>query len=53
VDWDGKMNAMKDGPDVVGSGLAGPALTAPRIAPALKMFANSRVGGLKTHRRRL
>jgi hypothetical protein len=30
--------------DAVGSGVAGPALTVPRIAPALKMFANSRAG---------
>jgi hypothetical protein len=41
---DGKMRAMKDGPDTVGSCLVGPTLTAPRIAPAFKMFADSRVG---------
>jgi hypothetical protein len=39
-----KMRAMKDGPDAVGSCLSRLVLTMPRIAPALKMFANSRVG---------
>jgi hypothetical protein len=43
--WGGKMRARKDGPDVVGSCLVGPALTVPRIAPALKIFANSRIRG--------
>jgi hypothetical protein len=39
------MSTRKDGPDAVGSYLAGPALTIPQIAPALNMFANSRVEG--------
>jgi hypothetical protein len=43
----GKMRARKDGPDAMGSYLVRPALTSPRIAPTLKMFANSRVGVTK------
>jgi hypothetical protein len=41
------MSARKDGLDAVGSCLAGPVLTVPRVAPALKMFVNSRVGELQ------
>ena len=46
VGRDRKMRARKDGPNVVGSCLAGPALPAPRIAPTFKMFADPRVGAL-------